>query len=240
MTESPSTNQEQFLLGVKHAIPISVGYFSISITFGVLSTSGGLSIFETTAMSMWVFAGASQFIALNLIGVASAFEIIFATFILNLRHLLMSTTLARKIKASKKSAAALSFGITDETFAVATLGKEQPSIQGSYFAGVALVAYLSWLMGTIVGAVFGEFIPASITNSLGIALYAMFIALLTPAIKSSRHHAYIAGLSALTCTGLYYMIPALSDGWSIVISTVFAATFGLKLQVYNLEKEEVA
>jgi 4-azaleucine resistance transporter AzlC len=222
--------KEAFLLGVKHGWPIAFGYFFISITFGVLAVQGDLmSAFEATLMSIWVFAGASQFISLSLLPTAGWIEIVIATFILNLRHLLMSTTLARKIKTSKPKAAILAFGITDETFVVSTIGKEKEGIQGSYFAGVAITAYSGWILGTAIGGIFSAVIPTSITNSMGIGLYAMFIALLTPTIKKSLQKALVAGASAVMCSFIYFFIESMSYGWAVVISTIFASTLGLFL-----------
>lgn len=219
-----------FTQGMLKGWPIALGYFSISITFGIVATANGLTSWESTLMSIWVFAGASQFIAIELIAKATAFEIIFTTFVLNLRHLLMSTSLSKRIKSSKSKSALFSFGITDETFAVASMDNEQHNMPGRYFAGIAFIAYCSWILGTMVGSLFGEFIPQSLTNSMGIALYAMFIALLTPAIKYSFLKTFIAASSGGLCTLLYYTVPQLSNGWSIIISTIFASVLGVLIQ----------
>lgn len=222
------TRKKAFLLGCKHGWPIAFGYFSVSVTFGVLASQSGLSPFEATSMSIWVFAGASQFIALSLLSASASWvEVVLATLVLNLRHLLMSTTLARRMSTTKPKAAILSFGITDETFVVATLSKQDKTIQGSYFAGVALTAYSSWISGTLVGSLFGEYIPSAVTDSLGIALFAMFIALLTPAIKHSWQKATVAASSAFLCSLFYFLLPQLSFGWAVVISTIFASGLGL-------------
>jgi 4-azaleucine resistance transporter AzlC len=236
------SKKQAFILGCKDGWPIAFGYFSISVTFGVLAAQGGLSTSEATAMSIWVFAGASQFIALSLLSASAGWiEIVLATFVLNLRHLLMSTTLARRVSTTKVKAAILSFGITDETFVVATIGEQSKEIQGSYFAGIAIIAYSSWISGTLVGGLFGEFIPTSLTNSMGIALYAMFIALLVPAIKHSMQKAVVAGAGASLCTLLYFLLPELSYGWAVVISTIFASTIGLFLsKEEGMLKEDVA
>jgi 4-azaleucine resistance transporter AzlC len=236
------SRKQAFILGCRNGYPIAFGYFSISVTFGVLATQGGLSTSEATAMSVFVFAGASQFIALSLLAASAGWvEIVLATFVLNLRHLLMSTTLARRISTSKLKAGILSFGITDETFVVATVGEQSKAIQGSYFAGIALIAYSSWISGTLVGSLFGEYIPASLTRSMEIALYAMFIALLVPSIKHSLQKAVVAGAGASLCTLLYYLLPSLSYGWAVVISTIFASTIGLFLsKEEELLKEDVA
>src|SRR5699024_1056757 len=104
-------------------IPIMLGYLPIAITYGVLAKQTGLSLLEITMMSIFVFAGASQFMAVNMIGVgAGIMEIVTATFVLNFRHFVMSLSLMnrmRHINISKK--APISLGLTDETFAVSAL-----------------------------------------------------------------------------------------------------------------------
>lgn len=223
------SNQRSFKQGCLKGFPIFVGYLPIAITFGVLASSTGLSVYESTAMSIWVYAGASQFIALELIGKGTAaFEIILATFILNLRHLLMSTTVAQRFRGRKLLSGILSFGLTDETFVVATVDDDDKNmskpIPASYFAGIAVMAYSSWVAGTALGTLFADFIPLSITNSMGIALYAMFIGLLVPSIKKSWRIGSIAVISAFIawiCKEL-----ALSTGWGIVVATIFASFIG--------------
>lgn len=219
-------NQNAFIKGCIHAWPVALGYFSISVTFGLLAVSTGFSIFEATGMSIFVFAGASQFIAVQLIAnMATALEIIMTTFVLNSRHLLMSTSLARKMDTTKPRAALLSFGITDETFALASF--TEGKLRARFFAGIAVTAYSSWILGTLIGALFGELIPETITASLGIALYAMFIALLIPALRKEKQKISIAILSAAICTAFYYVFPDLSQGWAIIAATLIAATVGL-------------
>lgn len=226
------TALEQFRRGMIQGLPIFLGYVPAAVAFGVLGAATGLSVFETTAMSVWVFAGASQFMALNLIqsGVNIS-EIIFATFILNLRHLLMSTVLAQKIKGSRAVKSILAFGITDETFVLSTCGsgKEGPSerdaIPAARFAGVALTAYCGWLCGTVLGVVFANIMPQFLMKGMGISLYAMFIALLVPSLKKSGKIALVAVLSAIINWVLSVELKV-SGGWSIITATILASTAG--------------
>ncbi|MCF6094393.1 AzlC family ABC transporter permease [Microaerobacter geothermalis] len=220
-----------FKKGLKAGFPICIGYFPIAVTFGVLASQTGLNLLEATGMSIWVFAGASQFISLQLIqGGTGILEIIIATFIINLRHVLMSTTLSQRVQMSKKMAALSSFGITDETFVVATVGsEEEKSFNGivptSYFIGIALISYLGWVSGTFIGALFAELIPPAIANSMGIGLYSMFIALLTPSLKKSKKIVLISSFSAITATIAVYVLNW-SSGWAIVAATMLGALLG--------------
>lgn len=228
-----SSEFEQFRKGMAQGLPIFLGYIPAAVAFGVLGATTGLSIYETTAMSVWVYAGASQFMALNLIqnGVNSS-EIILATFVLNLRHLLMSTVLSQRIKGHRAAKSLLSFGITDETFVITTLGVNGGKEEGdsritsaARFAGVAIMAYSGWIGGTVLGTVFANILPPFVMKGMGISLYAMFIALLVPSIKRSGRIALVAVLGALVNWMLSVELK-ISGGWSIVAATMLAAAIG--------------
>jgi 4-azaleucine resistance transporter AzlC len=225
-----------FKKGCLSGISIAIGYFPIAVTFGLLaSQQGQLSLAEATLMSLWVFAGASQYIAIELISVGvSAIEIIIATFILNLRHFLMSTVLSQQLKPSKWNPL-FAFGITDETFAVATMSQTKEKDEPLYFAGIMITAYSSWVVGTMVGVLTAGWIPEPVRQSMGIALYAMFIGLLIPSIRKSWRIAQTALLGALfSWIGSLF----LSMGWAIVGSTLLSATLSMLLFRPKQTKEE--
>lgn len=223
----------QFRKGMIRGLPIFLGYVPAAVAFGVLGTTTGLSTYQTAAMSVFVYAGASQFMALNLIqnGVNIS-EIIFATFILNLRHLLMSTVLSQRVTGGRKIKSILAFGITDETFVISTVGAngrdECASGRGmtaAHFAGVAVAAYSGWVGGTVLGMVFANILPPVVMKGMGISLYAMFIALLVPSLKRSGKVALVAVLSAAMNWVLAVELK-LSGGWAIVASTMLASAAG--------------
>lgn len=230
VVRQPEKGFEEFRRGIGQGLPIFLGYIPAAVAFGVLGAATGLSVFETSAMSVWVFAGASQFMALNLIqsGVHIS-EIILATFILNLRHLLMSTVLSQRVKGSRAFKSLLAFGITDETFVLSTCGQggeaERGPISAARFAGIALAAYCGWISGTLLGVVFANIMPQFLMKGMGISLYAMFIALLVPSLKKSGKIAVVAVLSAMINWVLSVELK-LSGGWSIVAATMLAAAAG--------------
>lgn len=227
MMPSPALHREQtsghWKKGIQAGLPIAIGYMPVAFTFGLLAKAAGLSLFETVGMSIIVFAGASQYIALSMIAAASgAAELILTTFIMNIRHLLMSASLKERAEEDPKWLKAIyAFFITDETFSVAATSPEK-KITGSYLLGLGLVAYSCWVVFSGVGYVMGSGLPQSLQNSMGIALYAMFIALLVPAAKKSRKVIALAASAAiLNC--FFSLIPALSGGWGIILSTIIAA-----------------
>lgn len=216
--------------GIKSGIPIAVGYIPISVAFGLLAKSAGVPDYLSILMSLMVFAGASQFVAVNLITLGvMPFEIITATFILNLRHFLMSASISQKLEKSisKTWMSIISFGITDETFTVASLRSEE-EVSRDFMLGLNLVAYSAWVFGTAVGVFLAPSLPESLKSSMGIALYAMFIGLLVPALKNSPPVLTVSLTAAIINSFLNYvpMFINLSAGWAIIISTIASSCIG--------------
>lgn len=218
-----------FMAGLMAAVPIAVGYLPIAVTFGLVARSAGIPAYIIILMSLIIFAGASQFVAVNLIAIGTnPWEIILTTFMLNLRHLLMSASLTQRVEpTSKKYMALLAFGITDETFSVASLRQEK-LLRPSFLFALNLLAFLAWVIGTCAGISLVNGMPASWQASMGIALYAMFIGLLIPALRQSKELLILVVL-ALIINSLLYWLPAadvISMGWKIVITTVSTALAG--------------
>lgn len=216
--------------GIKAGVPIAVGYIPIAIAFGLLAKASGVPNEVSILMSLAIFAGASQFVGVNLLSLGTAYwEIVLATFILNLRHFLMAASLSQRLdkQAAKPWLAVLAFGITDETFTVASL-REEKVLSTEFVLALNGMAFAAWNVGTWIGLFLAEGLPESIKASMGIALYAMFIGLLLPSMKKSRP-ALVIGLTAMLIHGLLRVMPGLeglSTGWSIVIATVAGALAG--------------
>lgn len=231
--KSPSPEQQRqamlpvsgYLGGLKKAVPIIIGYWTVAIAFGLLARTSGLSNMESGSMSLFVFAGASQFAALNLLSGGTAFwEIIIATFFLNLRHLLMSASLSLRFKSFPLPAKIfLAFGITDETFAIAST--DLNSITPAGMAGLETGAYLSWFGGTMAGYYLGTALPPSLQAAMALAIYALFASLLLPQIKHSLRLAALA-LSAAALNSLLVAAAGLPAGWSFVLAMLTTSLAG--------------
>lgn len=211
--------------GALASAPIVIGYFPIAMAFGLLAKNTGVSIQDTGFFSLIVYAGASQFMALDLIsaGIHTG-SIILATLLLNLRHMMMSAALAVKLEGiSRKYLPIVAFGVTDETFSVASFQKE--ALDLPFMLTLNFLAYASWFVGTVFGYLVGEILPTSLQSSLGIGLYAMFASLLFPNFRGSRNVAAIALLTAALYAGLFYskLLPA---GWDIIAGIVGASALG--------------
>lgn len=222
--------------GLRAGFPIVLGYIPVAITFGVLASQIGMSLTELTLMSLLVYAGASQFMGVNMVAAqATAMEIIVATFVLNFRHFVMSFSLANELRETMpfQGRFLLSLWLTDESFAVASFEREKAYEKHSayFYFTVFISAYLSWVIGSLVGGLIGEVIPPQLSQSMGIALYAMFIGLLIPAVKIKKQLIFIAVLAMLINLLASQFF---SSGWAIVIGTIFGGLSG----VYILKEQD--
>ncbi len=211
--------------GIKAGLPIVVGYIPIAMSFGILAKTVGLSMIDSFLFSAIVFAGASQFMALNLLvaGVGAG-EIILTTLLVNFRHFLMSASLATKItKDMKKWIPLIAFGVTDESFSVASF--KEGNLTKQFIIALQLLSYSAWVLGTVLGYGVGELLPPDITGSMGIALYAMFIAILLPEAKKSKKVLVLAILSGVfnTVFGYVHFLP---KGWTMILAIVLSAGIG--------------
>ncbi|WP_075981513.1 AzlC family ABC transporter permease [Bacillus massilinigeriensis] len=223
MAELVVSNQNsEFKKGLQSGVSIGIGYFPIAITFGLLAKTTGLTITETILMSMIVFAGASQYMSLTLLTLGTGtFEIILTTFIVNIRHFLMSAALNEKSEEDRTLHKVLySFGLTDETFSVAATRDEK--VTAGYMIGLNLVAYSSWVVNSGLGHLIGANLPQTLQESMSVALYAMFIGLLVPSMKTGIKVVYLAVLAAIFNT-IFTMTGILSTGWAIVTATLLSA-----------------
>ena len=214
----------EYLQGIKAGVPIILGIIPVGVAFAIMARQSGFSILETIMMSATVFAGASQMVSVNMYSQgADLLAIILATFVINLRHLIMSTCVMHKMKSDNVLMKALvSFGITDESFAIFTnLESEEATI--GFFMGLISVTYSTWVLSTVLGAISVKLLPAIIANSLGISLYAMFIALLIPNVKRDFKLLYL-----MIFTGLLNLILVniIGGSWAMILSTLIAASVG--------------
>lgn len=222
-------SRPQFLDGLVASLPIVMGYFPISFSFGVAATQAGFTGVEAFALSLIIYAGASQFLALALLTsgaplLVSAFTLI----AMNLRHVLYGPALMREAgaDASTRHAWAWAFGLTDEVFgqALGAMTRGQ-KFSEPYMFGLGIGAYASWLAGTAVGALAGGGALAgwpAISAGLGFMLPALFLALLL-SILSRRQLPVIAVAGAVTVVGTV----AISGTSGILLGMLAGAVTGV-------------
>jgi len=189
----------------------------------------GLSTFNTLAMSLLVYAGSAQLIAVGLFGAgAPSLTIVITTFIVNLRHLLLSAAISPKLKGWRRGEiAAFAYELTDETFAVHA-ADPAPQLDKGVAFGLNLTAQIVWVLGTWLGIAAGQVIQDVRPLALDYALPAMFIALLLMQIKD-RIQVGVAVLTGLLSVAL---LLAGLDQWSVIAATVIGATVGLGVETW--------
>lgn len=230
MSEKRKTTQ--YLNGMRSAVPVILGFVPVGIAYAIMARKAGFSVLQTCGMSLTVFAGASQMMAVGMyVQGASVIAMILATFILNLRHLIMSTCVVNRMRGDGTIIKLLAaFGVTDESFAIFTTEKKE-KCSAWFFLGLITVTYTSWNVGTLIGAVASDFLPPIITASLGIALYAMFIGLLMPSLTHNWKLGVLVVLTAV-CNSILTQLMAAS--WALIVSTLLCAFIG----VFFVELEE--
>lgn len=179
----------EFWAGARDTFPLVVGAIPFGIIFGTLAAGSGLSFAGTAAMSAFVFAGSSQFIALGLIAAATSWPfIVLTTFVVNLRHALYSATLAPQVKhLSAGWQIPLAFWLTDETFVIAAnrynRGDASPH-KHWYWLGSAIFMYANWQLCTWLGLTVGQLIPDAAAWGLDFAMPVTFLGMVVPYLKS--------------------------------------------------------
>ncbi len=221
--------------GARAGWPICLGYLPIGLAFGVLAQKAGLAPWQVGLMSLLVFAGSSQFIAVAMLQAGAGIAAIVATtFVVNLRHALMSSSLAVPLAgASRRFLALFAYGITDESFALnSSLFRE-----GAWdrYRALALnhAANLTWIAATVAGAFAGQFIAPG-AFGIDYALIGMFLCLLVFQLRS-RVHAATALLSGALALVLYLALPG--NGY-VVLGSVLGATGGFALRRWARRGEE--
>lgn len=228
-THSPN---DSFIQGVKDCIPTLLGYISIGLAFGVVGSASGLSVLEIALLTILIYAGSAQFIFCALLLTNSpASAIIVTIFIVNLRHLLMSLTIAPHF-THYSMLRNVGFGtlLTDETFGVAVTKQMQTGkLYGKWMDGLNITAYLFWILSCVAGAFLGKWVANPEKWGLDFALIAMFVALLVLQLSSVgknkiMHYLMLIGYMIVIMYGLSYFVPS---HVAVLLATVIVATIGV-------------
>ena len=221
-----------FFQGVKDCIPTLLGYISIGFAFGVVATASELSIIEVFLLAFLVYAGSAQFIFCGLYIAGAPFSVIVLTiFIVNLRHFLMSLTVAPYFKRYS-TLRNIGFGtlLTDETFGVAvtTLSKEK-RLGGNWMDGLNITAYTTWIAACVVGALAGKWVPDAQKWGLDYALVAMFVALLVLNLVNVGKGKVIRYIKLIILLGIVYyvLLYIVPSHLAVLLSTIIIATVGV-------------
>lgn len=225
-------NTRDCLAGARDTLPMLVGAAPFGVIFGTLAVGAGLPPWAAQAMSLLVYAGSSQFVAVSLVSAGTVLPVIWlTTFIINLRHALYSATLLPTARTwSLRWRAALAFWLTDETFAVVEHRFRTRGEAGAaaYQLGSSLAMYLNWQFFTLVGIVLGKAVPGLADWGLDFAMVATFTAIVAPQLRQrpALAAAATAGALALLCRGWPYkldLIVAVTGGMSAAMAVRYAS-----------------
>ena len=219
-------NKQQFMRGLHDGVPIALGYFAVSFTFGMMAVSGGLSVWQATLISLTNLTSAGQFAGLDImIACGSLWEMALTQLIINLRYSLMSFSLSQKLERNLTPwhRFAVAFGMTDEIFGVSA--SQQGRLNPFYNYGAMSVAVPGWTFGTLAGAIAGNIMPGFLASALSVAIYGMFLAVIIPPAKKHRAVLKVV-VGAMAVSTLFACTPVLnkvSSGFVIIITTLAVA-----------------
>ena len=219
-------NQINFKRGIQDGIPIGLGYFAVSFTFGMMAVSGGLTAWQAVLISLTNLTSAGQFAGLGIIVAGgSMWEMALTQLVINLRYCLMSFSLSQKLEKNISTGhrLAVAFGVTDEIFGVSA--SQEGRLSPWYNYGVMSMAIPGWTLGTLVGAVLGNVLPGFLVSALNVAIYGMFLAVIIPPAKKNRSVLGVV-IGAMAISTVFSVVPVLnkvSSGFVIIITTLIVA-----------------
>ena len=236
-------HKKNFLSGMRDGIPIALGYFAVSFTLGIACRNIGLSAFDSTVMSLTNLTSAGEFAALGIMAAGAGYwEMALSQFVINLRYMLMSASLSQKLAPDTPLYHRLmvGYGVTDEIFGISinVPGRLDPF----YTYGAVAIASPAWALGTCLGVVLGNVLPARIVVALSVALYGMFIAIIVPPAKKDRVLALLV-LASMAASWAFPLVPFLSGisgGMKIIILTVVISAIAAVLFPVHEDKAEPA
>lgn len=216
-------NQQAFKQGMKDGVAIMLGYIAVSFALGIAAKNSGMSALEATIMSLLNSTSAGEFAALELIRIqAPYFELAMTQAVINLRYLLMSCALSQKLpfQGPILHRFLVGYGVTDEIFGISIAREGQ--LNPFYSYGAMILAIPGWALGTCLGVLAGNILPANVVSALSVALYGMFIAIIIPPARKSK---VLAGLILISmgCSFGFDLLPLpswMSGGTKIILLTV--------------------
>lgn len=233
-------DQMNFKRGIQDGIPIGLGYFAVSFTFGMMAVSGGLTAWQAVLISLTNLTSAGQFAGLGIIiAGGSMWEMALTQLVINLRYCLMSFSLSQKLEKNISTGhrLAVAFGVTDEIFGVSA--SQEGRLSPWYNYGVMSMAIPGWTLGTLVGAVLGNVLPGFLVSALNVAIYGMFLAVIIPPAKKNKSVLGVV-IGAMAISTVFAVVPVLnkvSSGFVIIITTLIVAGLAAHFSPIPEEKE---
>lgn len=235
------SNRQWYARGLKAGVPIGLGYLAVAFTLGIAAKNAGLTAFQATLTSFLINASAGEFVGFTLIGAgASYLEVAIMELVANARYLLMSFSLSQKLSPKTGVGHRMLIGwyVTDEVFGVSI---SAPGYLNPFYTyGAISLACPGWAIGTCLGVIVGNILPASLVSALSVGLYGMFIAIFVPPSKTSK---VIGGLVlvSMALSFAFNRIPVfdgISSGVKTIILTVaISAAAALLFPIREVKKD---
>ena len=216
-------HRKWFLKGMKAGIPISLGYFAVSIALGIYAKQAGIASWQAAVTSLLINASAGEYAGFRLIAIGAAYlEVLVMEAVANARYLLMSAALSQKLSPSVPiwQRLLLGFTVTDEVFGV-SIALPVP-LDPFFTYGAFGVATLGWTGGTFVGAVLGDVLPLRVISALSVGLFGMFISVFIPEAKKNRVVAVLIAICFASSLAFTYLpvISRIPEGIRVILLTV--------------------
>jgi 4-azaleucine resistance transporter AzlC len=194
--------------GLRDIAPAAIAAIPIGLLFGAIAAAKGLTPAEVTVMSVLVYAGGAQFAAIETwIHPAPVLTLAFATFLINVRHVLMGASLSPKIRLSRTQEFFAFFFLTDESWALSERRALDRPVTGAYWAAMAVVLYGNWVVSSALGAVLGSFLGDPARIGADFAFTALFIGLIA-GFGRSRVTLVTVAVSAAVAALVHHFIGA--------------------------------
>ena len=228
-------------LGLRHGVPIGLGYFAVSFSLGIVAGGAGLTALQGFFTSLFINASAGEYAGFSLIAEKGSYlEMVLVTVIANARYLLMACALSQRMSPDLALGHRLGVGfcLTDEIFGISIA---RPGYTDPYYTyGAMLIASPCWALGTALGIIVGNLLPAAFVSALSVTLYGMFLAIIIPPARKSKIIAAIVVTSFALSFALARMpLPLKLSGGTrtiiltLLISSAFAILFPVKEETEN-------
>ena len=243
MDNSSRKTMTPFAQGMRDGVPIALGYFAVAFSLGIAARDAGLTPLQGMLASFLCTASAGEYALFTLVGAGAAYlEVALVTLVTNARYFLMSCALSQRIDPHMPGGHrwAVAAAVTDEIFGI-SIARPGP-LEPRYHYGAMAVAVPAWAVGTALGILMGNILPARVVSALGVALYGMFLAIIVPPAKKDLAIALcvLAGFGCSYAAGVLPFLQGLSSGMRTILLTVglsalAALVFPVKEEAENAE-----
>lgn len=235
-----TNNGTEFTHGLRNGWPIGVGYFAVSFALGIAARNAGFTSLQASVMSALCIASAGEFAGITVVSAAGSLaQMAVMQLIINARYLLMSCALTQKIdeKLGTVHRMLLAQCMTDEIFGLSI--SRPGTLNPFYTYGVWMASVPGWILGTCLGVIMGNVLPANVVSALSVGLYGMFLAIIIPPVRKDRVIAVLVPLS-MAASWVFTRLDAagilkMSSGTRIIVLTV---VISLAAAVFFPHKDE--